>query len=112
METLTKLAMKAEERKAAPGDVTMRALAPTLHHDFQLINEIAGPADMFHDVTADVLLLGGSKSDPFFSASVDTLLRTLPHASRVDLPGLDHGGSTDRDGRPADIAPALRRFFI
>ena len=100
LERLTGLAMKAEERKAAPDDVTMRALAPTLHHDFELINEIAGRTDMFHDVTADVLLLGGSKSDPFFSASLDTLLRTLPHATRIDFPGLDHGGSTDRDGKP------------
>jgi pimeloyl-ACP methyl ester carboxylesterase len=111
MERLTKLAMKAEERKAAPDDVTMRALAPTLHHDFGLIKEIAGPADMFHNIAADVLLLGGGKSDAFFRASLDALQTTLPHATRLELPGLDHGGSTDRDGTPTDIAPALRRFF-
>jgi pimeloyl-ACP methyl ester carboxylesterase len=111
MERLTALAMKAEERKAAPDDVTMRALAPTLHHDFRLIHEVAGRADMFDDVSADVVLLGGSKSDAFFRASLDALQRTLPHATRIDLPGLDHGGSTDRDGKPQEVATALLPFF-
>jgi hypothetical protein len=111
MERLTALAMKAEERKAGPDDVTMRSLAPTLRHDFELINEIAGRADMFDDVSAELLLLGGGKSDPFFRAALDALQRILPHAGRIDLPGLDHGGSTDRDGKPETIAPGLRRFF-
>ena len=96
---------------SASDDVTMRSLAPTLHHDFQLINELAGRADLFRDIKADVLLLGGSKSDPFFSASLDALESTLPQATRTELAGLDHGGSTDRDGKPQDIAPALHRFF-
>jgi pimeloyl-ACP methyl ester carboxylesterase len=111
MERLTALAMKAEERKAEPDAVTMRALAPTLHHDFALINEIAGRTAMFSDVSAEVLLLGGSKSDPFFSASLSALQQALPHTTRVTFPGLDHGGSTDRDGKPHEVAPALRRFF-
>jgi pimeloyl-ACP methyl ester carboxylesterase len=111
MERLTALVMKAEERKAGADDVTMRALAPTLPHDFELINEVARRADRFDGVSAEVLLLGGSKSDAFFSGSLDALQRTLPHAHRIDLPGLDHGGSTDRDGKPEKIAPALRRFF-
>ncbi len=89
----------------------MRALAPTLHHDFHLINEIAGRADRFDAVNAAALLLGGSKSDPFFRGSLDALQHTLPHAHRIDLPGLDHGGSTDRDGKPQGLAPAVRRFF-
>jgi len=111
MERLTALAMKAEERKARADDVTMRALAPTLSHDFQLINEIAGRADLFDGVSAEMLLLGGAKSDAFFGGALDALQRMLPHARRVDLAGLDHGGSTDRDGKPQVVAPVVRCFF-
>ena len=111
MERLTALAMKAEERKAGPDDATMRALAPTLRYDFALINEVAGSADLFEDIDTAVLLLGGSKSDAFFSASLEVLERSLPHATRIELPDLDHGGSTDRDGDPDAIAALLDPFF-
>ena len=111
MERLTTMVMRAEERNAAPDDVTMRSLAPTLLHDFELINEIAGTTEPLQDISASVLLLGGGKSDAFFGASLDELQELLPHVTRLELPGLDHGGSTDRDGKPADVAHALRSFL-
>ena len=116
LEALTNLALKSEDRKAGPGEVTMRMLAPTLHYDGHLIAELRGTLDRFREVPAEVLLLGGSKGLPFIRPALDALERVLPHVSRVELPGLDHGGSSDatpanRGGRPDLVAPLLKEFF-
>ena len=66
--SVTEKAMKSEDRKAAPDDITMRKLAPTIHYEGALIAEMAGTADAFRAVTADVLLMGGSKGLPFLTA--------------------------------------------
>jgi len=111
VERLTDLAMKSEEKKAAPDDVTMRMFAPTMRNDFQLIHEMQGALESFASIRADVLLLGGSKSPAYLKAALDSLTRVVPHATRIDLAGLDHGGATDRDGKPEAVARELRRFF-
>lgn len=117
LERLTTMAMESEDKKAAPDDITMRKLAPTLHYDFQLIVEVSGKAECFRAVRNDVLLLGGSKSPAYLRAALDTLQQVLPHARRVEFPGLDHGGSSDisatnRSGDPKRVAQELRRFFV
>jgi len=63
--SVTEKSMKSEDRKAAPGDITMRKLAPTVHYEGALIAEMAGTTEAFRAVTADVLLMGGSKGLPF-----------------------------------------------
>ncbi len=110
---LTSMGMAAEARKAAPGAVTMQALAPTLHDDFALIAEASEGLERFRAVRIPVLLLGGDKSPAYLRASLDALQRILPHAARVTFPGLGHGGSGNRDrgGRPEVVAPVLHRFF-
>jgi len=47
LELLTNMAMKSEDKKARSGDVTMRMLAPTLHYDFQLVDETAEALENF-----------------------------------------------------------------
>jgi len=59
---LTEMAMKREDRKAAPDAITMRKLAPTIHYEGVLIAEMAGTIGTFRAVTADALLLGGRSS--------------------------------------------------
>ena len=113
---ITDLTMKSEDKKAASDDVTMRKLAPTLHCDGVLLAEMAGTIDAFRAVSADVLLLGGSKGLPFLRPALDALARTLPRSRRVEFPGLDHGGSSDpsatnRGGRPETVAGEIRAFF-
>ena len=39
LELLTRLAMAQEDKRGTDGYVPMRALARTLHHDFQLVAE-------------------------------------------------------------------------
>ena len=116
LELITTMTMKQEEKKAEAGDVTMRMLAPTLHYDFQLVAQMAETLKNFQAIRAEVLLLGGSKSPAWLKAALDALAKTLPHAKRIEFPGLDHGGSSDisntnRFGQPEVVAQELRRFF-
>jgi hypothetical protein len=117
--SITEKAMKSEDSKAAPNAITMRKLAPTIHYEGVLIAEMAGTVDAFRAVTADVLILGGSKGLPFLKPARDALARTLPRSRRVEFPGLDHGASSDpsttnRGGKPeivAQVAGEVRTFF-
>lgn len=114
---LTERLMAAEDRQASADAVTMRRLAPTLHHDAALLAETAGTVARYAEVSSDVLLLRGTRRGPAFLApALDALERTLPSSTTVVLPGLDHGGSSDpgpanRHGRPDVVAEALRPFF-
>ncbi|MFL5707104.1 MAG: alpha/beta fold hydrolase [Ktedonobacteraceae bacterium] len=65
LESLTNAMMKSEDKKAKPDDITMRKLAPTLHYDGLLLAEMSGQLERFRAVSAEVLLLGGSKGLPF-----------------------------------------------
>jgi hypothetical protein len=113
LELLTNMAMKNEDKKAKDYDVTMRMLAPTLHYDFQLVIEMAEKLESFKDIRAEVLLLGGSKSPAYFKVALDALEKILPLVTRIEFPGLGHGGSgnTNRGGKPQRVAQELCRFF-
>jgi pimeloyl-ACP methyl ester carboxylesterase len=115
LEVLTNMAMKSEDKKANKDhDVTMRMLASTLHYDFQLVIEMSEKKlESFKAIRADVLLLGGSKSPAYFKVALDALDKVLPHATRIEFPGLGHGGAgnTNRGGKPELVAQELLRFF-
>jgi hypothetical protein len=88
-------------------------LAPTLHYEFQLANEMEGKLERFRAIQAEVLLLGGSESPAYFKVALDALEKVLLRATRIELPGLGHGasGNTDRGGRPDRVAQELILFF-
>jgi len=113
LERLTTAAMKSEEKKASAGDVTMRMLAPTLHYDFRIVAETQGELGDFAGITAEVLLLGGSKSPAYLKIALDALQKVLPHAECHEFAGLDHSasGNADRRGKPALVAAELRTFL-
>ncbi len=110
---LTNAAMVGEDRRATGNDVTMRMLAPTLHYDFQLIAEMEGSLESVKAITAEVLLLGGSKSPAYLKASVDGLARVLPNTTRFEFDGLAHGatGNRDRGGAPERVAEKVGEFL-
>jgi pimeloyl-ACP methyl ester carboxylesterase len=91
-------------------DVPIRVLAPTLRYDMVIVKEMGDTLDDYKDLQARVLLLGGSKSPPFLSVSLDGLERTLPRVERATLPGLAHDGP-ENDGEPKSVAQQLLRFF-
>jgi hypothetical protein len=116
LEGMTGMSIKGEDKKAKPGDVTMRMLAPTLHYDFELVSEMANTQQNFKAVQADMLLLGGDKSPAWLRLALDVLVKIVPHVKRVEFAGLDHGGSSDpsttnRGGDPQQVAKELRHFF-
>lgn len=113
LEVLVNMAMKGEDKKEKGDYVSMRALAPTLRYDFQLVAEMSETLESFTAIRTEVLLLGGSKSPDYLKTSVDGLEQVLQHATRVEFSGLDHAASwnTDRGGHPESVAQELRRFF-
>jgi pimeloyl-ACP methyl ester carboxylesterase len=113
LQRMTTMMMASEDKKASGGDVTMRMLAPTLHYDFQLVIDMAGPLERFRAVHAGVLLLGGSKSPAYLTRALDALEKVLPDVTRVEFLGLGHeaSGNADRRGHPERVAQELRRFF-
>ncbi|HLZ56835.1 MAG TPA: alpha/beta hydrolase [Ktedonosporobacter sp.] len=113
LEQLTNMAMASEEKNARENDVTMRMLAPTLHYDFQLVAEMSETLENFRAIPIEVLLLGGSNSPAYLKVPLPALEKVLPHATRIEFPGLNHGasGNTNRGGQPQLVAQELRRFF-
>jgi hypothetical protein len=116
LEFVTTLTMKQEDKKAKPGDVTMRMLAPTLHYDFELVVQMSETGKNFSAIRAPVLLLGGGKSPAWFKSALDALEKVIPRVRRVTFPNLDHGGASDisntnRFGQPEVVSPEIKRFF-
>ena len=116
---LTIKAMNSEDRKAGPDAITMRKLAPTIHYEGVILAEMSGSIDLFRDVRAEVLLMGGSKGLGFLAPAREALAARLPHGRRVEFAGLDHGASSDPSntnpsGKPdivAQVAGEIAAFF-
>jgi len=92
-------------------DVRLTALLPTLKFDVQLVNETEGRLEDFRTVSAEVLLLGGSRSESLLKESLDSLNNVLPHVHRIELQGLDHKAAAN-GGKPERIADELLKFFV
>ena len=112
----TKVMMKSQDRKAVPGEPTMRALAPTLRYECLLLTEMTGKAATFAGIAADVLLLTAGKGLSWLRPGFDALEAALPSVTRHEFAGLDHGGSGDRSrvnpgGKPEAVAAEVGRFF-
>ncbi len=92
------------------GDVPLRELVPTMHYEAQLVSESDGDAERFRDVTADVLLLGGSESARYLRETLNVLGAVLPRVRRVEFAGEGHL-APDNSGSPERVATELRQFF-
>ncbi len=113
LEWLANVMMKAEDKNPPSGYETTRTLAATMHHDMQLVVDMAGEVDRFKSIGGKVLLLGGGKSPRYLRHDLDELQARLPGAQRVELAGLGHAASwnSDRGGAPERVASELKRFF-
>lgn len=106
--------LTADDRgEPAPGASHLRELAHALTADFTVVTENAGTAADFAGITIPTLLLEGTRTRPYLRTAVAALAAELPHARRVELPGLGHGATQDRArwGRPDLVAPHLLEFF-
>jgi pimeloyl-ACP methyl ester carboxylesterase len=114
LELLTGMMLNSQDKAAADGEPAFRELAPTLRDDAQVIAETAGDLDVYRQLDAEVLLLGGTKTSAYLKAALTALRGVLPRARRADLPGLDHGATsnTAMRGSPERVAAEIRRFLI
>jgi hypothetical protein len=55
-------------------------------------------------------LFGGSISQAYLKSALDGLSSALPHAKRIEFPGLGHIAA-DNDEKPELVAQELRQFF-
>ncbi|MEV8633254.1 alpha/beta hydrolase [Streptosporangium sp. NPDC051023] len=115
LKLLTIMLMASEDRKARAGgdEVPFGALAPTLHYEARLAIETTDMVDDFKAVDIEALLLGGGRSPAYLKTALDALEKALPHARRVEFPGLGHGasGNTGKGGHPEQVARELRHFL-
>jgi pimeloyl-ACP methyl ester carboxylesterase len=92
-------------------DVALRDLIPALKPELEQVRATEGTIDDYKLVTAEVLLMCGAEAPPLFTGTLDALANVLPRATRIELPGVNHGAAQDQGGKPAVIADQLRRFF-
>lgn len=105
-----RLILDVDERNIKVDDVTLKDLMPTLKFDVELVNETEGKLENFKNVSAEVLLLGGSKSHIFLKHNLEALNKILPHATRKEIHGLDHD-SAQNYGKPEVIAQEIKHFL-
>lgn len=105
-----RLILEVDERNVKGDDVTLKELMPTLKFDLELVNETEGKLENFKNVSAQVLLLGGSKSHIFLKHNLQALNKLLPHVTCKILEGLDHD-SAQNYGKPEIIAQEIKQFL-
>jgi pimeloyl-ACP methyl ester carboxylesterase len=102
-----------EDKTATDGAVTFGSLVPTMHYDFQVCDEGSTDLPRFEGLPRPVLLLGGTKSPRYLATALSRLEELLPHCRRVQLPGVGHTASANRQegGRPDLVARELLTFL-
>ncbi|AMR29398.1 hypothetical protein A0257_21385 [Hymenobacter psoromatis] len=113
LKPLTAAFLKSEAKKTPGQYAPIPALIPSTRYDFQVVLNRGGAVQSYRTVDKQILLLGGSKSPAYLKKSLTTLATTLPHAHRVELPGLDHSGPWNADigGKPTVVAEQIRQFL-
>ena len=109
--SFSKIALIFDARNVKGDDVPLRDLIPTMPSEIELVRKTEGTIEDYKDVSAEVLLMMGSKSRDAFKDTLDALEKVLPHSNRIELEGLDHGSAQDY-GKPEVIAQELKRFFL
>ncbi|KAH0832471.1 hypothetical protein AYO21_05154 [Fonsecaea monophora] len=121
---LTKIMMTLEQtgnkpnKELAGGENTqpsVKDLIPTFRNDIDIVMSMLGEETLqkLAAIQTETLILGGSRSQAYLKNSVRELEKILPNARRVELAGVDHGGTFNKaqHGSPEVFAAELRRFF-
>ncbi len=103
--------LEIDEKNVKDGDLTLKELIPTFHNDVILVNETKGTIENFKDISADVLLLNGSKTFLFLKHSINALNEVLPHVKHVEIQGIDHAAAEDTTGKPEIVAHEIKKFL-
>ena len=106
-----KIVLELDARNVKEGDLTLKELMPTFHNDVILVNETKGTIEDFKDVSAEVLLLYGSKTFLFIKHSINALNKVLPNVRRVEVQGIDHAAAEDATGKPKIVAHEIKNYL-
>jgi pimeloyl-ACP methyl ester carboxylesterase len=106
-----RMILRSDSKYVKGDDVLLKDLLPTRHYDNILVNETEGKLDNYKEISAETLLIGGSKSSLFLKHSLDALKGILPNVNRVELKDLDHD-SPQNTRDPEVIAQELILFFL
>ena len=107
---VVKLILWINARNVKDSDVSYQDLIPTLRDELHLVEKTEGTLEDYKNVSAEVLLLGGSKTEPILKDSLSALNNVLPNSRLAELQGLNHDSAQDY-GKPKIIAHELLRFF-
>ncbi len=106
-----RMILRSDNKYVKGDDVLLKDLLKTRHYDNVLVNETEGKINIYKEISAEVLLIGGSKSSLFLKHSLDALKEILPNVNRVELKDLDHD-SPQNTRDPELIAQELILFFL
>lgn len=101
----------ADARRVKGDDAALRDLILAWKTDMDVVKATEGTINDYKKVTAEVLLLCADDAAPLFKATLDALQNVVPRATRVEVPGVNHGAAQDQGGTPLIIADQLRRFL-
>ena len=87
----------------------MRSLMPTTPPEIREIMRFDSDGANYAEITADTLLLGGSKTPTYLTGVLDPLQRIIPTARVAMLHGADHNAPDESS--PRVVAQRLETFF-
>src|SRR6266498_1429020 len=88
----------------------MVSLVPTIVWEAKEIQRLDSTYQRYRSISADTLLLCGSKSPAYLRNILPTLAKTIPRARHIELPGLNHN-APDQDA-PEIMAATLKGFLL
>jgi len=111
MRLIFRIVIEVDAWNVKGDDVSLKDLIPTFHNDLVLVNETKGTIENFKDVSAEVLLLNGSKTFLFLKHIINALNEVLPNVEHVEIEGIDHAAAEDTTGKPEIVAHEIKRFW-
>ncbi len=107
---IVKIILWRNARNVKGDDVAYQDIIPTMSNELKLVKETEGTLENYKDVSAEVLLLIGSKTQSLIRDSLIALNKVLPNSNLIELKGLNHDSAQDY-GKPEAIAQEIKRFF-
>ena len=105
------LAIKADAKELKPDHVNLKTLIASMRYDVKAVMESEGILKRSDLVTAEMLLLGGKRSQRYLKIALDAVNIAFPKAKRIEFAGLGHLAA-ENGGNPAWVAKELKTFFI
>lgn len=102
--------IRQQSKNLKPGKIALAALLHTFAHDQVVAGQSLPLLEQAAKLKADLLLLGGTKSNRFLKNALDDLQTAMPAAKRFTFEKEGHLAA-DNSGKPQKVAAELTRFF-